>query len=131
MKSGFTRTGKRTFGGLVDDGVKAVTRYYLNNFQDGAKQDSIDLMTGTSGRVGCAVIEWPFFGGRHRKRMPPSVQLWVEHWFCAEKCFAQLICDGVSTAADCVGFASWFVVRRDISLATRGRNSKCSANMVV
>eukprot|EP00798_Chlamydomonas_sp_ICE-L_P010765 gene10765-17852_t len=38
MKSGFTRTGKRTFGGVVDDGVKAVSRYYLNNFQDGRKQ---------------------------------------------------------------------------------------------
>ncbi len=24
MKSGFTRTGKRTWGGVVDDGVKAV-----------------------------------------------------------------------------------------------------------
>ncbi len=46
MKSGFTRTGKRTFGGVIDDGVKAVTRYYLNNFQDGRKQDAIDLFSG-------------------------------------------------------------------------------------
>lgn len=37
MKSGFTRTGKRTFGGVIDDGVKAVTRYYLNNFQVGGR----------------------------------------------------------------------------------------------
>jgi len=35
MKSGFTRTGKRTLGGLVDDGVKSLTRYYLNNFKVG------------------------------------------------------------------------------------------------
>jgi len=27
-------------------GVKAVTRYYLNNYQDGRKQDAIDLFTG-------------------------------------------------------------------------------------
>lgn len=46
LKSGFTRTGKRTYGGLVDDGVKSVTRYYLNNFTDGAKQDAIDFATG-------------------------------------------------------------------------------------
>ena len=46
MKSGFTRTGKRTFGGVVDDGVKAVSRYYLNNFQDGRKQDALDLVSG-------------------------------------------------------------------------------------
>ncbi|GLI62382.1 hypothetical protein VaNZ11_005001 [Volvox africanus] len=46
MKSGFTRTGKRTFGGVIDDGVKAVVRYYVNNFQDGHKQDAVDLFTG-------------------------------------------------------------------------------------
>lgn len=46
MKSGFTRTGKRTVGGMIDDGVKAVLRYYLNNFQDGKKQDAVDLITG-------------------------------------------------------------------------------------
>jgi hypothetical protein len=25
--------GKRTVGGLIDDGVKSLVRYYLNNFQ--------------------------------------------------------------------------------------------------
>lgn len=47
LKSGFTRTGKRTFGGLIDDGVKSLTRYYLNNFEDGKKQDAYDLVSGT------------------------------------------------------------------------------------
>lgn len=46
LKSGFTRTGKRTLDGFVDDGIKSVTRYYLNNFCDGAKQDAVDLITG-------------------------------------------------------------------------------------
>ena len=46
LKSGFTRTGKRTIGGILDDGVKSVTRYYVNNFQDGTKQDALDLVTG-------------------------------------------------------------------------------------
>jgi hypothetical protein len=46
LKSGFTRTGKRTYGGLLDDGVKSAMRYYLNNFTDGAKQDAIDFATG-------------------------------------------------------------------------------------
>jgi len=32
-------------------GVKAVTRYYLNNYQDGKKQDAIDLLTG-----GCRLL---------------------------------------------------------------------------
>ena len=39
--------GKRTFGGLIDDGVKSGMRYVLNNFFDGHKQDALDLLTGT------------------------------------------------------------------------------------
>ncbi|KAF5843936.1 SacI homology domain-containing protein [Dunaliella salina] len=31
----------------VVQGVKAVTRYYLNNYQDGKKQDAIDFLTGS------------------------------------------------------------------------------------
>ena len=46
LKSGFTRTGKRGLAGLVDDGLKSLARYYLNNFRDGAKQDALDLATG-------------------------------------------------------------------------------------
>lgn len=46
LKSGFTRTGKRTTWGLLDDGVKSVVRYYVNNFSDGRKQDAADLVTG-------------------------------------------------------------------------------------
>ena len=46
LKSGFTRTGVRTRAGLLDDGVKSGMRYYLNNFQDGHKQDALDLATG-------------------------------------------------------------------------------------
>ncbi len=46
LKSGFTRTGKRSLGGLLDDGIKSVVRYYLNNFEDGRKQDAYDLVTG-------------------------------------------------------------------------------------
>ena len=39
--------GKRTFGGLIDDGVKSGVRYILNKFFDGHKQDALDLLTGT------------------------------------------------------------------------------------
>lgn len=45
LKSGFTRTGKRTTMGLVDDGLKSAVRYYLNNFEDGQKQDAYDIIT--------------------------------------------------------------------------------------
>jgi hypothetical protein len=47
MKSAFTRTGKRDVAGLADDGIKSLTRYLLNNFRDGHKQDALDLVTGS------------------------------------------------------------------------------------
>jgi len=46
LKSDFTRLGKRTFYGLMRDGNNSIIRYFLNNFYDGFKQDSMDLMLG-------------------------------------------------------------------------------------
>lgn len=66
LKTDFTRTGKRSQMGLLEDGYKSVMRYLKNNFFDGARQvrstrtpvsirsrllflvqDAFDLMTGT------------------------------------------------------------------------------------
>ena len=41
LKVEFTRTGKRTHMGLVEDGYKSVVRYLKNNFFDGARQVSM------------------------------------------------------------------------------------------
>ncbi|KAG3101235.1 hypothetical protein PI125_g14516 [Phytophthora idaei] len=46
LKTDFTRTGRRTIAGTLQDGVNSVTRYYLNNFSDGIRQDSFDLLVG-------------------------------------------------------------------------------------
>ncbi|KAL9653807.1 hypothetical protein ABK040_012868 [Willaertia magna] len=46
IKADFTRTGTRTWRGLLNDGINSVTRYYLNNFKDGIKQDSVNLLLG-------------------------------------------------------------------------------------
>ncbi|PIL29655.1 hypothetical protein GSI_08292 [Ganoderma sinense ZZ0214-1] len=46
LKTDFTRTGKRTRQGLLEDGWNSVVRYLKNNFFDGARQDAFDLMTG-------------------------------------------------------------------------------------
>ncbi|RPD81689.1 hypothetical protein L226DRAFT_527952 [Lentinus tigrinus ALCF2SS1-7] len=46
LKTDFTRTGKRTRKGLLEDGWNSVIRYLKNNFFDGARQDAFDLMTG-------------------------------------------------------------------------------------
>ena len=46
LKGDFTRTGKRTRKGALDDGLNSVQRYYLNNFLDSDRQEGIDLLTG-------------------------------------------------------------------------------------
>ncbi|CAG9764063.1 unnamed protein product [Ceutorhynchus assimilis] len=50
LKTDFTRTGKRTKAGLIQDGINSLMRYYKNNFNDGFRQDSIDLFLG-NGKV--------------------------------------------------------------------------------
>jgi len=47
MKGDFTRRGKRTMKGTLNDGKIAVTRYYVNAFLDGYNQDCHDLFLGT------------------------------------------------------------------------------------
>lgn len=46
LKSDFTRTGKRSKEGLLEDGYKSVVRYFRNNFFDGDRQDGFDILTG-------------------------------------------------------------------------------------
>ncbi|KAI9287437.1 SacI homology domain-containing protein [Umbelopsis sp. AD052] len=46
LKSAFTRTGKVTFMSVLGDATKSVNRFYINNFQDKAKQEVIDQLLG-------------------------------------------------------------------------------------
>ncbi|KAL8575893.1 hypothetical protein ACOMHN_027291 [Nucella lapillus] len=46
LKTDFTRTGKRTISGALMDGWNSAVRYVRNNFQDGYRQDTIDLFLG-------------------------------------------------------------------------------------
>ncbi|XP_060527296.1 phosphatidylinositol-3-phosphatase SAC1 [Cylas formicarius] len=48
LKTDFTRTGKRTKLGVLQDGINSLIRYYKNNFNDGYRQDSIDLFLGNA-----------------------------------------------------------------------------------
>ena len=40
LKTDFTRTGKRTKKGVLNDGWNSLTRYFKNNFADGFRQVS-------------------------------------------------------------------------------------------
>jgi SacI homology domain len=46
LKGDFTRTGRRTKRGALDDGMNSLQRYYLNNFQDADRQEGVDLLVG-------------------------------------------------------------------------------------
>ncbi len=61
LKTDFTRTGKRTRKGLLEDGLNSVMRYLKNNFFDGARQVRVShadssvtsLETHLLGMTGC------------------------------------------------------------------------------
>ncbi|XP_020578164.1 phosphoinositide phosphatase SAC8 isoform X2 [Phalaenopsis equestris] len=46
LKGDLVRYGKQTMSGWIKDGITALSRYYLNNFQDGLRQDALDLISG-------------------------------------------------------------------------------------
>ena len=46
LKTDFTRTGKRSKEGALQDGINSLTRYMKNNFFDGNRQDAYDLFLG-------------------------------------------------------------------------------------
>jgi hypothetical protein len=47
LKTDFTRLGVRTKQGALQDLNNSITRYCLNNFRDGPRQDAFDLFLGT------------------------------------------------------------------------------------
>lgn len=47
LKTDFTRTGKRTRAGMLQDLTNSITRYVRNNFLDGPRQDGFDVFLGT------------------------------------------------------------------------------------
>lgn len=46
LKTDYTRTGKRSAMGVIQDGINSALRYYFGNFSDGRRQDSLDLLFG-------------------------------------------------------------------------------------
>ena len=43
LKTDFTRTGKRSSAGAINDGKHSMIRYYINNFTDGYNNDCLDM----------------------------------------------------------------------------------------
>lgn len=69
LKTDYTRTGRRTKKGALADLSNSITRYYLNNYKDGQRQDSYDLFLGKY-RPFQDSISSPFIDKR-----PPYIQM--------------------------------------------------------
>lgn len=69
LKTDFTRLGKRTYKGGLNDLINSITRYYKNNLTDGSRQDSYDLILGKFKPFQDS-IKSPFIDKR-----PPFIQL--------------------------------------------------------
>ncbi|KAI8894882.1 SacI homology domain-containing protein [Globomyces pollinis-pini] len=48
LKSSYTRNGKSTVFGLLNDAAKSVNRFYVSNFQDKSRQEAIDMLMNSS-----------------------------------------------------------------------------------
>ena len=46
LKTDFTKTGKRTKAGALEDGRRSLIRYFFNNYEDSYKQNALDLLLG-------------------------------------------------------------------------------------
>lgn len=67
LKTDYTRTGKRTKKGALNDLLNSITRYYRNNLRDGPRQDAYDLFLGQFSPY--RAVDSPFKDNR-----PPFVQ---------------------------------------------------------
>ncbi|KAG0083325.1 inositol polyphosphate 5-phosphatase [Podila epicladia] len=46
LKSEVTRSGKMSFASMLGDATKSINRFYINNFQDKDRQETIDFLLG-------------------------------------------------------------------------------------
>ena len=46
LKVDFTRNGKRSKAGEIEDGKRSVSRYFINNFYDSYNQNALDMVLG-------------------------------------------------------------------------------------
>ncbi|GAB9462782.1 hypothetical protein Gpo141_00000265 [Globisporangium polare] len=130
LKTDFTRTGKRTLSGAIQDGVNSVTRYYLNNFSDGVRQDAYDLLVGNY--VPDKRDESPFSFQQQRSLMAFAMELSlvslviisVSVSLRPEEEFATRVRDGVVASAVLFCATGYLILKKGI-LRSLGRRYVC------
>ncbi|KAJ8324712.1 Inositol-1,4,5-trisphosphate 5-phosphatase 1 [Batrachochytrium dendrobatidis] len=61
LKSSYTRKGKQTMLGFLDDAAKSVNRFYVSNFQDKAKQEAINLLFSQGPATSSLLLQNPAY----------------------------------------------------------------------
>lgn len=84
LKTDYTRTGKRTKKGALNDLLNSITRYYKNNLRDGSRQDSFDLFLGNFQPF--KQVDSPF-----DDRRPPLIQVTPYVFFASSFLFLAAI----------------------------------------
>lgn len=72
LKTDFTRFGKRTVKGMIDDGINSVTRYFINNFIDHETQNAYNFL---SGKIDCE--EHPVYVPRKGEKVLRNLTLFT------------------------------------------------------
>ena len=69
--SSVTRNGdKSNFTSALDHGLKTITRFYINNFQDDYTQEIIDFLLGN--------VNVMYYTNYIRKNVPMKVQIYIQ-----------------------------------------------------
>lgn len=84
LKTDFTRTGKRTRPGELNDAKNSLTRYYINNFTDGYNHDCLDLAQKKLTPGSSVMISRGAFTPMKRAFLFTIVALGAAHWFLNE-----------------------------------------------
>lgn len=119
LKTDYTRTGKRTKKGAMNDLMNSITRYIKNNYLDGSRQDGFDLFLGN-------VLPYELTNSPFKDTRPPFYQA-VPYFFSVGIIiilatliwpkgsltdFKNVIFLGAMTLWS--GFSFWFIVKNGI-----------------
>ena len=80
LKVDFTQNGKRSKAGEIEDGKRAISRYFINNFYDSYNQNALDLVLGKIKHQELNAI------ARHSPTNTLGVALGVHHIYLDARC---------------------------------------------
>jgi len=88
LKSAFTRRGKSTLMGFLDDAAKNVTRFYNSNFADKLRQEAIEILLGKYAASPAVILSNPLSDAvseemnlrKNEYSFTKKATLWIGSW---------------------------------------------------